>query len=172
MWLAYCTPAVVLATEKLEEDFKQRKVVKLANAEERRIVKVEALTNGRMTVQKARDAHGKREEDKRVLINLFKEVERLGGKNIEDDDRMGKKLANSIILGDCPPGLHLMLVPTNHVIDAVVMAQPCWTHNPQIDLDLEAYLYILYIYRNPENSIQTLYISKIIMHSVVVVVCS
>ncbi|KAK3288108.1 hypothetical protein CYMTET_4413 [Cymbomonas tetramitiformis] len=44
------------STEELAVDFKQRKAVKLANAEERRAVNTEALTTVRMPVQKAREA--------------------------------------------------------------------------------------------------------------------
>ncbi|KAK3273730.1 hypothetical protein CYMTET_18043 [Cymbomonas tetramitiformis] len=71
---------------------------------------------------------------KKVFMAKFKPIEKLGGKNIKDADRMGKMLAEKILCGQCPGGLNLV-VPTHHVINAV-MAQPCRSHKASIDPDM------------------------------------
>ncbi|KAK3272059.1 hypothetical protein CYMTET_19624 [Cymbomonas tetramitiformis] len=76
-------PRTQLSTaEELSADYKQRKAVKLVNAEERRAVKAEALTTGRMTVQKTREAARKREDGMRAdalaAIERAKQPDKLG----------------------------------------------------------------------------------------------
>eukprot|EP00854_Cymbomonas_tetramitiformis_P027315 gene27315-33647_t len=45
---------------------------------------------------------------KKVLMAIFKPIEKLGGKNIKDADRMGKMLAEKILCGQCPSGINLV----------------------------------------------------------------